>query len=144
MTKPKKNNTEDFKIPARFILIILLLIVYVIYVYVVGWNKALLYYTYFLLFILFFNISINTKNTEKLSKYNDNKCNNIKFLIDKLKSEYERCICGKKLSSNICKTGFFEYNSKLLANDSDKNFINLNNIDNVYKLKNEEFPRSIY
>ena len=76
MPKSNKNNTEDFKIPARFILIILLLIIYVIHVYVVGWTNAILYYTYFLLFILFFNISIYTpKSTEKLSKYNYNKCN---------------------------------------------------------------------
>lgn len=143
MTKAKRNNTEDFKIPARFILIILLLIIYVIYVYVVGWTKALLYYTYFLLFLLFFNIYIYIpKNTENLSRYHHNKCNNIKNEIAKLKSEYERCICGKKISSNICKTGSFEYNSNLLANDSDHNYIHLNKFDNHYALKNLKFPPS--
>ena len=138
------NKTEDIKLPLRFIIIILLLIIYIIYVYLIGWDNALIYFTYFLLFLLFFNISIKPNlNKENLSKYNYNKCNDIKNLIAKLKKEYDNCICGKKLSSNVCKTGLYEYNSQLLAEDSDKNYINLNKFDKIYKLSNGgKFPYS--
>tara|TARA_A100001015_G_C15034134_1_gene734989 strand:+ start:1206 stop:1640 length:435 start_codon:yes stop_codon:yes gene_type:complete len=143
MNKSKKNNREDFKIPSRFLLIILLLIVYVLYVYIIGWNRALLYYTYFLLFVLFFNISIDNKiNTENLSRYHHNKCDDLKLLIEKLKKDYERCICGKNLSSNICKTGSFHYNSKLLNNNSDNNYIQLDNFDDIPTKINKPFPTS--
>jgi len=144
MNKNNNNNkSEDVKLPARFVIVILLLIIYVIYVYLIGWTKALLYFTYFLLFLLFFNISIKTNlSKEKLSKYNHNKCNDIKLLIEKLKKEYDSCICGKKLSSNICKTGLYQYDSDLLAKDNDKNYINLDKFDNTYKLIDQKFPYS--
>lgn len=135
------NKTEDIKLPLRFIIIILLLIIYIIYVYLIGWDNALIYFTYFLLFLLFFNISINTNfNKEQLSKYHYNKCNDIKDSIEKLKKQYNKCIFEKNLSLKMCKNGSYEYKSKLL--NTNQNYVNLNNFDNIYELKNVKFPFS--
>ena len=92
--------------------------------------------------------SLKLKKTHNtLDKIHENMIEEINMgediTIPKLKKEYDSCICGKKLSSNICKTGLYQYDSHLLAEANDKNYINLDKFDNAYKLINYKFPYSI-
>ena len=134
-----KSNIEkkekQYNVPPRFVFIIMLLFIYILYVYIIGWKHILIYFTYFIIFLVFFNIKIKT---DAFSNFYNSKCEYIMDEINRLTKMYNICKNRELNNTNVCKNNKFNYTSLLETENGA--FINNNNNNNIYNYGNKIYP----